>query len=172
MDNKAWIDLTITRGPIRGRDRNRIGLIVHVQTRRDVEEFISSLANGRTIGVDAYADTWQNCGLQEKPLETYEIENELPNEQRPYSLFHIGLPLIVNKPDRVRVGDGSEMVNLSILRLVGIGESDGVKVGIVGAYSADYVKRVRNLLPNAIKQFLQDYLVPITVNLQIVSKGD
>jgi hypothetical protein len=64
------------------------------------------------------------------------------------------------------------MANLAFLRIVGISAEGGVTVGLVGAYSSEYVKRARNILPGAIKQFLQDYLVPITVNLQVISRSE
>jgi hypothetical protein len=171
--SNAWIDFTITRGPIRGKDRNRIGLILRLQARRDVEEFLSGLAQGRTVAADAVGEGWYNCGPEGAQLEVYDADS--PLDPRGYSLDHVGGPLLITRNDnRVRAGlvAPDEMANLAFLRIVGISAEGGVTVGLVGAYSSEYVKRVRNILPGAIKQFLQDYLVPITVNLQVISRSE
>jgi hypothetical protein len=169
----AWVDFTLTRGPIRGSERNRIGLIVKVRTRPDVEEFISGLAQKQTVPVDHVGPDWQNCDSSDKPLYFYQIDSRLDPNQF-YSLDHITGPLLVVTNDRnVRAGlaPANEVVNLSFLRLVGVGSDSGIAVGIAGAYSGDYLRRVKALLPGAVKSFLQDYIVPVTINLQVISRS-
>jgi hypothetical protein len=170
--NGAWIDFTITRGPIRGKERNKIGLIIRLQTRPDVEEFISGLVNGRRYQVDAVGEGWTNCNPEAAPLEVYEFENGSV-EQRNYTLENVTGPLLIPQNDgRLRIGGTPpELVNLSFLRVVGVSNPSGVVIGLPGAYSSEYVKRVRNTFPSAVKQFLQDYLVPITINLQVLSRS-
>ena len=172
--SNSWIDLTIKRGPIRGDNKNRVGLILQVRARPDVEEYLRGLADGRRVLVEAMGDAWVNCTPNTGALEAYDLE--LNANSRLYTLSAVGAGLIIdeniNGQLRNRIAQNNdERINLSFLRLVGIGNPDGISVGLLGAYSHDYVMKVKNILPQAVKQFLQDYLVPITVNLQIVSKG-
>lgn len=170
----AWVDFTVTRGPIRGKDRNRVGLLVRVRARRDVEDFMSALGQNRRVQVDAVGDGWQNCGLEGGSLEFYDADTRFDG-QRIYTLDNIAGPLIINPVNdrhaRLAVAPQEDIVNLSFLRLAGISDESGVTVGLIGAYSGDYLKRMKNMLPNAIKQFLQDYIVPMTINLQVISKS-
>jgi hypothetical protein len=173
MDN-TWIDFTITRGPIRGKDRNRVGLLIRIKARRDVEEFMSSLAQGRRVPVDAVADMWQNCNPDDSGLEFYEVDSPFEN-QRLYSLEHVAGPPIISQNNDGRglriQQQQDDVVNLSFLRLAGISNDSGITVGLIGAYSNDYLKKMKLLLPKAITQFLQDYIIPVTINLQVISKS-
>jgi hypothetical protein len=169
MEENNFIDFTLTRGPIRGKDRNRIGLIVKIHARRDIEDFASSLSQGRRMPVDAVGELWQNCNPDDVPLEYYDADTRLENN-RLYRLDVIGGPLLIGNDDGRR-GNGEETVNLSFLRLVGISQESGVVVGFAGAYSNDYAKRANRLLMPALKQFLHDYIVPITFNLHVISKS-
>jgi hypothetical protein len=175
MEETSWVDFTITRGPIRGKDRNKVGLIIQVKARPDIEDFLRGLAHGGKAGVDAYGDMWQNVA-SDKPLEYYHTDTRLESG-RGYSLEHIGqAPLITNERQARNAllnggGPADEVVNLAFLRLVGVSSPEGITVGITGAYSGEYLRRIKLLLPGAVKNFLQDYVVPITINLQVISKG-
>ena len=173
MEN-SWIDFTLTRGPIRGKERNRVGLIIKVKARPDLEEFMKGLAQGQKLPLDAIGDTWQNFNQDGKPLEFYQMDNHRFESNRIYSVDAVGqAPLIAdgrNARNALSIAT-DDVVNLSFLRLVGISNENGVTVGIPGAYSGDYIRRLRGLLPTAVKLFLQDYVVPITINLQVISKG-
>jgi hypothetical protein len=174
MEETAWVDFTITRGPIRGKDRNKVGLIIQVKARPDIEDFLRGLAHGGRAGVDAYGDMWQNAN-GDKPLEYYHTDTRLESG-RGYTLDGIGqAPLITNERQArnalLNGGVADDIVNLGFLRLVGVSSPEGVTVGIAGAYSGEYLRRIKLLLPGAVKNFLQDYVVPITINLQVISKG-
>lgn len=166
----SWVDFTITRGPIRGGNRNKIGLLIHVKTRKEIEEFMSGMSQGRQMPIDAHGDGWYNIG--EGPLEYYESETRLDG-QRIYTLDSLGGPPLINQNEQrlLRGGVPDELVNLAFLRLVGISSENGVTIGLSGAYSNEYLRRFRGQLPTAAKQFLQDYIVPITINLQVISRG-
>jgi hypothetical protein len=172
----SLVAFSVTRGPIRGKDRNRIGITVKVKAHRDVEDFMSAVGHGRKSAVEMMGDMWQNSVPDGKPLMFYDSEQRF-DAQSLYTLEHVGnAPLIsVGGGERLRaLGEppsNRELVNLAFLRLAGISEGDGVSVGIAGAYSFDYIKRLKTSLPRAVEQFLRDYVVPITINLQILSKG-
>lgn len=168
------VDFRISNGPIRGKDRNRVGLVVRVKARQDVEDFMKNLSFGRTIPVDNYGDSWQNVGDPDARLEAYETDTRF-EKQRLYVLDHLACPLLIesNQDGRAQRGaaPSEERVNLSFLKLVGVSSEQGVQVGLLGAYSSEYVKRLRGNLSIALTQFLQDYIVPVTINLQVINKG-
>jgi hypothetical protein len=171
----SWVDFTLTRGPIRGSDRNRIGLVLRIKARPEVEQYMSALAKGNYSPVDAHGDGWYNCNPKGNPLEVYDTEVAIDAANKSYTLSAVSQALITTPEDRqgrlnIAAGHRDAQINLSFLKLVGISSEEGVTVGLAGAYSADYVNKVRNLLGPTVRQFLQDYLVPITINLSIVSK--
>jgi hypothetical protein len=171
--NNNWVDFTLKRGSIRGKDRNKVGLVLTVRAQREVEDFMSGLANGRRLPVDAVGEAWYAVGSEETPLEFYAVESQFENK-RAYSLDQVGGPLLITQPSPRGIvsSPADDIANLSFLRLAGISGEGGVSIGLVGAYSWDYINRARSAMPMALKQFLHDYLVPITINLQVINKGD
>jgi hypothetical protein len=179
MLENSWVDFVLTRGPIRGKDRNRIGLTVKVRARREVEDFMAGLANGRRSPVDAVADGWFNGNPEGGALEFYDSDFQ-SEPHHLYTLANIGgAPLIQrydpNQPRRLAqqlpaAGAQDELVNLSFLRIAGISDESGITIGLSGPYSNEYVTRFRKLYMAAAKQFLHDYLVPITVNLHVIDR--
>lgn len=173
LDN-PWVKVSITRGPIRGKDRNRIGLLMRVIARPEVEDFMASLGNNRKSPVDAYSDAWQNCNPEGPTLEVYESDHKF-DRHRGYTLEAVGLPPIIDSSNDGRpttsrmLATQDESFNLSFLRVVGIGSDEGVTVGFLGPYSNDYIRRLRMGLAPALRTFLSDYIAPITINLQIVN---
>jgi hypothetical protein len=174
-----WIDLKISRGPIRGKDRNRIGVTLHAKALPEFEEYMKTLSNNQKMPSAAYGDTWLNVADPDKPLELYNGDFT-PNHN--YNLIAIsGQPLLIrDDPNNPRgalarlqnanmTGD-PDLPNLSFLRTVGISEGEGIAIGFAGAYSWDYINRMRTLYPLALKQFLHDYIVPITINLHVMVK--
>jgi hypothetical protein len=170
-----WIDFKLSRGPIRGKDRNRIGITLHVKALPEFEDYMKTLSNGGKMQTANYGDTWLNASEPDKPLEAYNGEFA-PNAN--YNMSAIASPPLLNRDDpNVRgalrglqnVGE-PDLPNLSFLRIAGISEGEGIAVGFAGAYSWDYVQRIRAMYPLALKQFLHDYIVPVTINLHIISK--
>lgn len=171
MDSSMpWIDCTLTRGPIRGKDRNNIGLILRVQARAEVEDFMRNLTSGQQLSVDQYpGEPWTVVGSG-GPLMVYDVGG-LIRYSTPYGFEGPGSGLLIKSQEAraLRGNPDFDMVNLSFLTVVGL--TEGVSIGIPGAFSTEYITRFRALLPQAIKKFLVDYLVPVTINLQIISRG-
>jgi hypothetical protein len=89
-----------------------------------------------------------------------------------YTLEGVNSGLLVRSAEAraLRVANSDfDTVNLSFLTIVGL--TKGVTLGIPGAYSTEYVLKFRSMLPQAVKKFLADYLVPVTINLQVISRG-
>jgi hypothetical protein len=167
---ETWVDYTLTRGPIRGILANKVGLLLTIKANPLVESFFSSLSKNQTIDVDAYGDLWSNAGGKET-LKVYNVDEPFNNKS--YNLREVGMPLLNLGGGRngLQLGDeDAGVLNLSFLKLVGISNPDGVTLGISGAYSKGYIQKIQNKLPEATQRFLHDYVVPITVNLHLVSK--
>ncbi len=181
METNSWVDFSVSRGPIRGDDRNKVGLLVRVKARRDVEDFMIGLGSGRRFTVDNFGELWHNHTANAGPLEVYDIGANFP-ESSGYTLDSVSGPLLIGgdppqNVDELRRAAGlprqsGQAVNLSFLRLAGISSPEGVTIGVAGAYSSDYVYRYRNLLPTMLKRFLQDYLGSVTFNLQVISRSE
>ncbi len=164
-NSDEWVGLKIARG-VRGS--KNISLSLTIKGHPDLEEYMSNLANKEVSPVSAYGDLWES--LDNKALEVYNIERSFPSQL--YSLESVGLALLPNfAADYGKKAVSSpDLANISFLKLVGISRPEGVTVGIVGPYSADYIYKFKQLWPGAVRQFLQDYIVPITINLSVVSK--
>lgn len=164
-EQNPWVEYTLERGPIRGDSKAKVGLTLVVKARPELENFMQHLSEGRIVSSDAFAaDGWTNLDTG-KSLDVYQIDNKAANLN--YSLTHVGSPLLVGND---RVGENA-LVNLSFLRLVGISTTEfGIRIGIPGAFSAQYVQDVRLKLPQVLGQFLKDFVVPMTINVQIISR--
>ena len=177
MELTSWIRYKLERGSTKQSFKDKgIGLRVTVRARPSVEEFIKQLAGGRTTDATAYGEAWHS--MDDSPLEVYIVDE--PDQTTDYTLLGVGGSLI-QYPAQPRSRGLSTLgssdptapkptINLGILRLVGISKPDGVTIGLQGMYSPEYMKILRAQLPIVTRQFLHDYIVPITLNLEIVSK--
>lgn len=172
-----WVDICIERGPVNGNLKNRVGLRLHIRANEELEQFMRNISKGKTVPVEALTEDWLRIPQDKLHAYTASFDSH-PQE---YSLSAIGAPLLIesqgegedeppNALIRRRV-EKSTIVNLSFLTLVGISKEEGITLGISGVYSFEYIQNVRNLIPQAIKKFLHDYLVPVTINLSIIQKG-
>lgn len=168
-DVKNWFEISISRGPITGALRNTVGLLVHVHADSAIEEFFRTQSGGQTNVVELFGQTWVSVEKGQQ-VEAYRCP-KLPSNQFSlgrYTIEQVSRPLLTSNRD-----DGLSqfnMVNLSFLKLVGISKPEGVRFGVIGAYSIDYIANLNRQLTAEVKQFLLDYITPVNVNLKIVSK--
>lgn len=173
------VDISIERGPVYGNLKNKVGLRLRVKSNQELEQFMRNLSNGKTIPIESYTEDW--IRIPHESQDVYAIDfGRTPKE---YTLSAIGLPLLfdVNRnqdedapPAPRGLGmprkEPTEVVNLSFLTLVGISREEGVTIGISGVYSFEYIQKARTQVIEKAKQFLHDYIVPVTINLSIVQK--
>lgn len=167
---KTWVDYKITRGIIKGVLSNTVGIVLTIKADPELETYMQALSKDRRMEVAAFGDMWYNCGSDEA-LEVYTIDEQL--NSRIYSFTNVALPLLItqNNDGRLRLNtEPDEIVNLSFLKLVGIGKPEGITLGVAGAYSRQYVQSLQKKLPEATDAFLRDHLVPVTINLSIIQK--
>lgn len=173
MDSKNWFEIDISRGPITGAQRNTIGLTVHVRADSAVEEFFRQQSGDRKAGLDYFGRGWVPL-TKGDVIEAYICER-LPTNQFSlgrYTVDAVSMPLLTNSR-AVRGDDGGAQlntVNLSFLKLAGISSPEGVKFGITGAYSLEYIGNLNRQLVAEAKQFLMDYITPVNVKLKLISK--
>lgn len=177
-DLNPWVDYSIERGPIRSESKSKVGLTLRIKARPELENFMRGLSNDNVVSVDAYApDSWINLDTGGS-FDVYQTDTKQLGNTRVsgYTLDHIGSGLLVSQNNRddgggIRLGNNPDLVNLAFLRLRGISTAEnGLRIGIPGAYSSQYVLDVRNRYTEVLTRFLKDLIVPMTINVQIISR--
>lgn len=162
-ETRTWLDISLSRGPIKGPLRNNVGLILDVRADPMVEDFFQGKAGGKVTAVEALGPSWIPIAPTEK-LESYVIDKgAIPGNA--VTLANVGRPLLIDT--RGIDMNGSLKVNLSFLMLKDI--SKGLRVGVLGAYSMDFINKFNRDAITEGDRFFRDYIVPISVNLRIVS---
>lgn len=145
----CWFDLAIDRGPK--------GLEVYVKTDPRIEDFIKSLGSGKKDSVEVYGRSWFSLtsGVE---LEIHRLDQQL--QVSTYSLDAVAESFKTSRDNRV---------NLSFLRIVGIGDPQGIRFGIAGPFSKSYVRELMGDVVTETRSLIRDYIVPVHLNLRITS---
>ncbi len=132
--------------------RTSKGLKFTVKADPMLEELISGWANATSESVSSWGRLWQG----EEALRVYlvpESVNRMESGIGPYSLSHVSQEILLS----------NGMLNMSWLRLVGIGS--GVTFTVGGVYSLKQVQEIAEKIKAVIRSFYMDYLLPVTVHL-------
>lgn len=148
----TWFNIAIERGPK--------GLEIFAKTDPRVENFIKSLGAGKKDDVTLYGRSWHS--LSGKPLEIHQIESQQKGQ-----LGQVGYTLDAPAEGFQSQRDGC--INLSFLRIVGIGDAEGIRFGISGPHSKTHVRELMTAVVRETRNLIRDYIVPIHVNLRITS---
>lgn len=148
---ECWLDLAPRRGPK--------GLVIHVKADPRIEDFARSLGNGTKGDIAGYGRRWfpVNPGI----IEVYHMAEDFPATA--YTLDAVGDEL---RPRRFAAGG---RVNLSFLRVAGIGDPQGIQLGLTGPFSKPYVREMMADVVTETRSLIRDYVVPIHLNLRITS---
>jgi hypothetical protein len=146
----CWFQIAAERGPK--------GLVLYVKTAPQVEEFVKGLGNGGKDGVDAYGRGWSAAPGGE-PLEIHRIDKDLQNMS-----YTLNFPTIGFREEKMG------RVNLSFLRIVGVGSPTGAKFMMNGPFSKQFVKENLAAATQEARSLIRDYIVPIHINLRISSQ--
>jgi hypothetical protein len=137
--------------------RTREGVSLEVKTVPAIEEFFRSMGNGNQQSVNYWGKSWQSFDGSE--LCVWDSQYLVTPSNNRLDILSAGQPLVrsyINDDNKI-----SEVVNMSFLRLVGIGGTNGVKFLIKGMVaSTTELEDIRNKLVNAGKQFCVEYLAP------------
>lgn len=139
-----------------GLKRGLKGLEVSVKTLPEVEAFVKSLGDGKFDPVEAYGRSWYPLG---HPLNVYRLETDV--QSAGFTLLNVTEGFKIYKTNKI---------NLSFLRLVGIGSPAGVRFGTEGVHSRQFLKDIGVSIVNETRSLIHDYITPVHVNLRISSQ--
>lgn len=162
----CWAEFSLGRCPK--------GIDMTVRVLPQIEEFIKSLSGGKSEPSEAYGMEWFPIypagDIMVYRTDKKTIDGETWTiDKIAQPLIHIPNPREELVPEGAR-GNHSKKVNLSFLRIVGIGTVDGVRFGIHGPFSKDFIKQYGTDVIREMKTFVQQYIVPVTINLRIVER--
>ena len=158
---KDWAVFSIDRGSSWSeRTSGHPGLRITIKADPCIESFFKEHCNGESDALDLYGRTWFSID-QENPIKVYRSQDDPKGND--YTFGDVCGALGKNPK--------SGKVNLSFLKFVGIGSDNGVTFGISFPLSREFVLSFRQDLGMAIRAFVQDYIVPIHIELKIVSRS-
>lgn len=153
------------------------GLTLTVRTVPGVEDFFRGLSADAPVDVRGLGRYW--TGLDPtQPLMAYNLAEPIPIiqlDQYKQARFDWLARQLVNggsndEPLRSTSGKTVQQVNMSFLRLVGIGESNGVTFRIKGLFSDDAALAMRDDVGIAAKKFYQTYMRPLNLSVAVVTQ--
>ena len=150
----CWFELSIERG--------KGGLELFVRADPRIEEFMVSLSAGKNDIIDIYGKSWFPIG--ERDIKVYRVETELS------SLDDAPKRYLICRPAENLEFPRNDQVNLSFLRFVGIGSPEGVRFGIAGPFSKEYVRKLSSTILTEVRNLVKEFIVPININLRISSQ--
>lgn len=145
----SWFELAIERGPK--------GLEIYAKADPRVEDFVKALGSGKTDGIEVYGRSWYP--LAGKDLFIHQLERNLTSSE--YTLDAVSESFKSQRDGRV---------NLSFLRIVGIGDPQGIRFGLTGPFSKTHVREMLTNVIGETRSLIRDYIVPIHINLRITSQ--
>lgn len=143
----CWFELAI--------DRTSKGIKVWARADPRIEEFFSKLGQGESDPLSHYEALWTPVP-KEMPLRVYRLNDVISSEN-----FNI---------DAVGGGLGSTSIpNLSFLRIQGIG-GQGISFTVNAPPSTpEYLRTITRVMLLRIKSIVNDYIVPVHINLRLSS---
>ena len=139
-----------------GFQRTLSGIKITVKAIPTVEEFFKYCGTGDILPVATVGHRYW-IPQNNQVLNVYDIPPSMVSAFPEGLLQHCGYPI---------TGDGG-CFNLSILRLVGISEGNGVTFTIKGVMSDKQITNVGNLFSSASKQFYRTFLRPTGVFVNV-----
>lgn len=141
--------------------RTSAGITVTVRALKEIEEFFANQAR-ESISVREFGNDWM---VKEKELRVWLLANDpgvVNNSGLAYGVDRVGKPLVYTTPAY------ADVVNLSVLRLVGISEPAGVSFTLRGAYTLPHLQDLSQKVVRATRQFYIDFFQPIHIEVGIV----
>ena len=142
-----------------------------------IEEFVRGLGDGTSRLLQS-GSLWYS--IDPEKTEAYAFGNgEIPApEFDGYALDMLNKPFVVESQNQGPQQPGGniyaqtpgDVVNLSFLRLKGIGSNQGVKFGMRLIYSPSAMDHIKARVGRACRQLCRDYIVPVQMRLVIVNE--
>ena len=157
------MDLNVSKGGISWVEfslgRNLKGLEVFVRAAPEIEAFIKSLGNGKTDPIENYGTEW--FPISTETLTVHRTDKS-PVYGDSWTLDNPGESIVNHKELGLKV-------NLSFLKLVGVGSLEGIRFGVKGPFGKNFIEQYGRDIVAETKKLVQQYIVPVHVNLKIFS---
>ena len=147
--------------------RSTKGVSLKVKTYPVVEEFAKSLGDGDYQDVKLYSGGRYWHPISSKALNIYNYDSKTTKVGL-LTVAHSGGPAFTcqfTQPGPLY--DTSGVLNISFLRLVGVSVGSGVTFGITGVFEMDFLKRMRDQIGAACRQFYINYMRPVDLSVTI-----
>ncbi len=170
------MDLTVSKGGVCWAEfilkRCPKGLDFTVRVLPEVEELIKSLTTGKKEPAEAYGMEWfpiEPAG----DLMIYRTDKR-SIEGDSWTIDKVAQPLLTVPDPRAERDPyerlAAKKVNMSFLRIAGLSNPNGVRFGIHGPFSKDFIKQYGTDIIREMKNLVQQYIVPVNINLRIVER--
>lgn len=151
-----------------GLSRSRHGIRLDVKTSPVVETFMRSLGNGEKQPISAWGRDWvpdnEDTQLVVWRADSSKIAKLTTSSGIEYGLNYVARALDISAD----LGTTKGVANLSFLRLVGVGEGNGVSFHIKNTVSSlSNMRDLKNLLGSAAKNLYADYIRPVNLNVYV-----
>lgn len=161
--------------------RTGVGLRYTIKCHPDVEDFFrfnEGLEDPQIEPVENYGREWlkPRGSIDESPLRTYGLAAVLQGEHGVgnlrYRLDRPGEAILIPKRDTTLGGQGSKILNMSFLRLVGSSGPDGVSFMVHGVFGDDLVTEIENSITLACRELYRQYMMPLEVSVVLEVQDD
>jgi hypothetical protein len=142
--------------------RTAQGTFCTVRALSEIEDFFRSQAN-ESIDVHEFGHGWVK---KDQDLKVWLTAND-PGEVLAPGFVYTITPVAASLVSTNR--KGQKVVNLSLLRLVGISEPAGVTFKLSGAYTLPLLQEMSQNIVQAARQFYVDFFKPIYIEVGIVT---
>lgn len=154
----TWFQVGISQG--------KNGIIVDLKAHPKVEDFFRGLSNDQTKLVDSLNKSWFD--VQEAGLKFYSFPNGLVQEGDGFSFQMPGYGFDLNAEiGPPYSGEGS---NISCLRLVGISNPEGVRLGVKGIMSLNVQRTLAKNLTHNVRKFVRGYINTARVEFKLTGR--
>lgn len=139
------------------------GLEFEVRTTPQIEDYFSKVSKGMKDVIEKLGNhSWYSI---DNPLTAYIPQRPLHNNLQGYALDYPGYSFSSGD-----IGVDGDLVNLSFLRIVGIGSPGGVKFGVKMPLDLGSRRELRDDILMAVRKFSRDFIVPVALELIIYKR--
>lgn len=147
--------------------RVKEGLKITIKVHPDVEALCRAFGAGEEQPIIAHGRSWL-VPEKGKPLSVWHMGSgggPIPCEGGYYRLDRCGQSLLD------RQADGTFIINLSCLRLVGASEDAGVSFIVKGVNSPEGIRELGRALHLGVKRFYENHLLPIELIVTVSTEA-
>lgn len=168
LTGDTWLDISISRGSVAHPSKGSMGMVIAVKADPRVEEFIKTLGDGQTRSMrENYHDKWIPFNTSDFQIYNFSNNNVASYASRPYVLTFPGGSPRVSKQENPGQAD---KINLSFLRVAGIGSPEGIKFGFRDAYSEPFARMFGQEAISHVGNLLKENLLGFNLNFKLVEQ--